>query len=153
MSATQRNLVVWLLVILSIVCGICFALLLGSFLHTGQQAVGAFSGVGTAPAAPSAGGYVALVLTALGTWLGGSWAKWFAMAANAAPTVEKIASAIPQLQGLTAKIKASPLSSIVSLVETLDIGGNNAVTSKGEHAIPGGKVEWTIVFTPAAPVQ
>ncbi len=90
MTRTQRNWTVGILVVVSVGCAMGFAVLLGQFIHTGQRVVSA----GGAP--PSATGWIALCLTALGSVLGGRWAQWLARVAEFAPMVQ---TTISQIRG------------------------------------------------------
>lgn len=134
---------------LSIAAAVFLAVSLGGVIHFGQQAVSAMSG-GPAPTAPAptSTGWIAIVLAAITTFAGPSWSSFFAKLADAAPVITTIASQFPQLQGLTAKLKVSPLGALLPLLESIDISSGNGVTSTGTHPVPGGTVEWKISFTP-----
>lgn len=143
------RVVSFVILALSISAAVFLAFSLGSVIHFGQQAVSAMSG-GPAPtaAAPTSTGWVAIVLAAITTFAGPGWSSFFAKLADAAPVITTIATQIPQLQGFAARLKVSPLGSLLPLLESIDVTGDRVVTSTGTHPVPGGSVEWKITFTP-----
>lgn len=170
MTTNMRRVLIGSLIVFSLVCAAGFACMLGSILHAGSQAVA--SGPETATF-PSSTGWIATVLMLVGTWLGGSWAKWLAMAAKAVPVVTGVIervqtgtqSEVAQLkrQGIEAEVSPnrartpdtptpSPVNShetlLSALLTTLEITSGEHVHSEGKHSLGGGTISWAVDFVP-----
>lgn len=155
MSEQMRKVGVVVLVIVSVLCAIGFACMVGTIMHGGSQAI--VAGPDKA-VMPSASGWIVTVLLGLGTLLGGRWAGWLATAAKVVPVISQVA-------GLTRIQPDSPNEQVIppappsppnsheallsALLTTLEIDAGRSVKSSGSHSLGGGTITWSVEFIPA----
>lgn len=153
MSATKRNVLVGVLIALSIGGFISAAICFAQLAHIGANVVGS-GGPG-----PNANAWIVTALSVVMAFVPASWAKYLLMAQQAIPvitdTIGTIRGATPITDVLT-DVKAIPLpgpfAPLQELLNSIDVSTPGEVKSTGEHPIAGGKVVWSITFTPAIKV-
>jgi len=149
MSEQMRRIGVVVLVIVSVLCAIGFACMVGTIMHGGSQAI--VAGPDKA-VMPSASGWIVTVLLGLGTLLGGRWAGWLATAAKMVPVISQVSEIATRIKPDASgnAVQPNPHEALLSaLLTTLEIDAGRSVKSSGSHSLGGGTITWSVEFVPA----